>query len=69
MPTYKRALLLNPNNASAYIGLGNSLMALGHTQEGQEAYKHAIQLDPTSADDFPDVKEIVEETRGGLGGR
>ncbi|GAC1378041.1 MAG: hypothetical protein NVS4B7_00290 [Ktedonobacteraceae bacterium] len=61
---YKRAIMLDSNNASAYLGMGNSLMALGHTKAGREAYVQAIKIDPQSVKNLPDVEEIVRDTRG-----
>jgi tetratricopeptide (TPR) repeat protein len=48
--TYKRALELNPNYATAYRGYGDLLNAnLGRPKEALTLYRKAVELDPLSA--------------------
>ncbi|HAO23276.1 MAG TPA: hypothetical protein DCQ37_24220, partial [Desulfobacteraceae bacterium] len=46
---YKKALTLEPNNASFYNNLGCSYDKLGNHAEAIEVCKRAIQLDPDNA--------------------
>lgn len=46
---FRRAIKLNPNNATAYHWLGWTLAALGRRQESLVAAEHAIALDPLSS--------------------
>lgn len=45
----QRALTLNPNDPSAYRGMGNALNSLGRPGEAVEAVKKAMLLDPHHA--------------------
>ena len=43
---YRRAITLNPNDASAVVGLGNLLVALGRREEGLDRIREAMRLNP-----------------------
>ncbi len=46
----RRAIELDPQNASAYHNLGVVLANLDQTAEAEDAYRHAIEYDPGFAD-------------------
>jgi adenylate cyclase len=43
---FARAIAADPNNASAYIWLGNTLEAIGFLEEAMAAYEQCIALEP-----------------------
>ena len=43
---YKRALELNPNDASAHLGFAEWLLSQGRTEEAQAWTRRARELDP-----------------------
>ncbi|HXI24739.1 MAG TPA: tetratricopeptide repeat protein, partial [Pyrinomonadaceae bacterium] len=50
LEAYKAAIGIDPQNADAYIGLGDAYMATGRSREALDAYKRAVLIDPRSAD-------------------
>jgi tetratricopeptide (TPR) repeat protein len=44
--TYKHALKMNPDNASAWCNLGYALMQIGHLQEAVPCFMNTISIDP-----------------------
>jgi len=46
----KKAIEINPNYASAYSNLGNSLSALGRNKKAIESYQNAVEINPNFAD-------------------
>ncbi|MBK4729794.1 tetratricopeptide repeat protein, partial [Oxynema sp. CENA135] len=47
--TWRRVLEIDPNNAYAYIGLGNALYLQRKLEEAISAYRRAIELNPQFA--------------------
>jgi len=44
--TYRRATELNPQSATAWVGLADLLMATGRTEDARFAYEQALEADP-----------------------
>lgn len=47
---YRDALKLDPHNASAHLGLGSLLLALGKAKDAVPELQNAVQLDPSLTD-------------------
>src|SRR4029078_10684661 len=45
---YEDAVATDPNDASAYIGLGTVNLANGVKEEAEDAFKQAVKVDPRS---------------------
>lgn len=46
---FRQALALNPQEARAYLGLGNIRLVQGQHEQGVEAFRQAIRIDPNLA--------------------
>lgn len=64
LEAYRRAVSLNPDNATAYIQQAKAFRALGKPDETIRSLKTALKLDPEQRDDlartFP---ELYRDTR------
>lgn len=49
LDTFKQVIRLEPDNARAYLGLGEVYLVLGLGQEALDAFEHVIRLDPDDA--------------------
>ena len=47
MPSYRRAIEIEPRSAEAHLGLAEALSKTGMTTEAQRAYERAVKLDPS----------------------
>jgi TolB-like protein/tetratricopeptide (TPR) repeat protein len=60
---YKRAIELNPNLASSYLGYAFFLQAMGRHQEALASAHHGAELDPLSATSVSDEGRILYRAR------
>jgi TolB-like protein/DNA-binding winged helix-turn-helix (wHTH) protein/Tfp pilus assembly protein PilF len=60
---YKRAIELNPNLASSYVGYAYFLQAMRRHQEALAAAHRAVELDPLSAPNICDEGRILYRAR------
>jgi TolB-like protein/cytochrome c-type biogenesis protein CcmH/NrfG len=56
---YRRAIALNPNDATAIASFGRLLAALGHPQEGLDRVREAMRLNPYHPDWYWDTLGAV----------
>ncbi len=49
LAAFEQAIQLEPGNAAAQLGKGNTLGSLGRSEEARAVYKHALQLAPKDA--------------------
>ena len=47
---YERALVANPSNVDALVGLGRAHEAQGHTASGLKYYRKALEIEPNDRD-------------------
>lgn len=57
---WTKAVILNPDNAAGYVGLGRALITKGRIDEAQAAYKTSLGIDPKNADTHMRLGNLYE---------
>ncbi len=58
---YRKAIDLNPNDATAYSNLGNLLQNQQRIEEAEEAYRKAIDLNPNEATAYSNLGNLLSD--------
>ncbi len=61
---FRRATLLEPRSAEAWLGLGRSRIGLGFVAQAESCFARALEIDPT----LEDARRGLEQTRGARSG-
>jgi len=63
---YQRAQEMNPENASAKLGMGRCLLLEGETDDAMESFRAAISIDPASVPAYEEAVHILlRQNEGG----
>jgi superkiller protein 3 len=58
LPSFERAVKLNPDSATAHFGLGSSLFKAGRLKPASESFQKAIKLDPKLPDAYLGLAQV-----------